>query len=99
MFHEHPLIYGSDFPTFVCKLCGEEKKEGNKCINCDFKLCEECSNKIFTRKRKENMHEHKMFLCERKNWTCNQCNKNFESKISFFCKECNIDYCLECFLE
>ena len=47
MFHEHPLIYGSDFPTFVCKLCGEEKKEGNKCINCDFKLCEECSNKIF----------------------------------------------------
>jgi hypothetical protein len=97
--HEHPLINGSNFQNLVCKKCGEEIKEGYKCNDCEFGLCNNCYNYIINHKRKNDLHLHKMFLSVRDNWCCNECKNKNQGKISFFCKECNLDYCLNCFLE
>ena len=97
--HEHLLINQKNLPSLICKMCDEDKKEGYKCNNCEIELCNKCYNNIESRKRKNNLHEHKMFLSFRINWTCNHCKKINLGKISFYCKQCNLDYCLNCFLE
>ena len=97
--HEHLLINQNDLPSFVCNMCEEEKKAGYKCNNCQIELCNKCFNNIQSHKRKTNLHEHKMFLNYRENWCCNGCKKKNLGKLSFFCKQCNLDICLNCFLE
>ena len=97
--HEHLLISENNITSIYCKLCGEEKKDGYKCNNCEMELCNKCFNNILSHKRRNNLHEHKLLLCVRDNWGCNSCKKYNLGKISFFCKECNLDYCLNCFLE
>jgi hypothetical protein len=95
--HDHSLL--KEFDTSLeCKKCGEKKKEGIKCNNCNLELCSDCYNEIIDRNRKDYLHEHKMFLNQTDNWTCNECKKS-EGKVAFSCKQCNIDYCLNCFLE
>ena len=97
--HEHPLINGNNFESLICQKCGEEIKEGYKCNDCEFCLCNNCYNYIINHKRKNNLHVHKMFLSLREKWSCYECKNNNKENISFFCKECNLDYCLNCFLE
>ena len=95
--HEHPLI--NEFNSSLeCNKCGEIKKEGFKCNDCELELCNDCYNVILNRKRKNHLHEHKMHLYKTNNWCCKECKKS-EGKIAFRCKQCNIDYCLDCFLE
>ena len=95
--HEHSLLNVFD-TSLECKKCGEKKKEGIKCNDCNLELCSDCYNEIIDRKRKGYLHEHKMFLNQSDNWTCKECKKS-EGKVAFSCKQCNIDYCLNCFLE
>jgi hypothetical protein len=97
-YHEHPLIKGS-YENFVCKYCKKEAKEGHKCNECGLEICDICYNKIISYRKKSKLHNHKMYLNERKNWTCNLCKNTFDGIISFYCKECNLDYCLDCFLD
>lgn len=97
-YHEHPLVKGS-YENFVCKYCKQEAKEGNKCNECGLEICDTCYNKITSYRKKSKLHNHKMFLNERKNWTCKLCKNTFDGIISFYCKECDLDYCLDCFLD
>ena len=97
-YHEHPLIKGS-YENFVCKYCKQEAKEGHKCNECGLEICDTCYNKITSYRKKSKLHQHRMYLNERKNWTCNLCKNTFDGIISFYCKECNLDYCLDCFLD
>ena len=97
-YHEHPLIKGS-YENFVCKYCKNKEREGYKCNQCGLEICDTCYNKITSVRKKSKLHQHKMYLNERKNWACNLCKNTFDGIISFYCKECNLDYCLDCFLD
>ena len=87
----------NNFHSLICQKCKKEKKEGYKCKDCEFRLCNNCYDYIICNKK--NKHLHKMFLSMRDNWYCNECKKRNQGKIAFFCQDCNKDYCLDCILE
>ena len=97
--HEHLIINQDNLPLLVCQICGERKNEGYKCNGCQIELCNKCYNNIKSQKKNNNLHAHKVFLSFRDNWTCNICKKKNLGKISFLCKQCNLNFCLNCFLE
>ena len=96
--HEHPLKYKDSFPALVCKICGEEKKEGYKCNYCQMELCHNCYNNVKNKKGNFS-HKHKLILDLKNDWNCAICKNKNKDKICFICKECNLNYCLNCFFK
>ena len=94
--HEHLLI-NDDNISLVCKVCGQIKKEGYKCNECELEICGECYKDIMNKKKNTHLHEHKMLLWPKENWKCKNC-ENSGGKVAFICKKCNFDLCLNCFL-
>ena len=97
--HEHPLEYVSNLKISNCKSCKKELSPGYKCCSCDFGLCKKCYNNFNFYKKRKGLHEHPLFLTDRKNWKCKICESKFKEKLSFYCKKCSFDICIECFLE
>ena len=97
--HDHPLKNISKSNQFICKLCDNTIEKGYKCINCDLNLCQECANFIYSHKKKQNLHEHSLYLTVETDWKCEKCKKNFKEKACFNCNKCSLDYCVDCFFE
>ena len=99
LLHEHPLIKFNETNLIKCQMCESEIKSGYKCSNCQIFLCYECTNNIYSHKKKQEFHEHPLFLNFREQWSCTFCNSSFKNTLSFYCKKCNLDYCVDCLLE
>ena len=99
LLHEHPLIKFNETNLIKCQMCESEIKSGYKCSNCQIFLCYECTNNIYSHKKKQEFHEHPLFLNFRDQWSCAFCNSSFKNTLSFYCKKCNLDYCVDCLLE
>ena len=99
LLHEHPLIKFNEANNIKCQMCENEIKSGYKCSSCQIFLCYECTNNIYSHKKKQELHEHPLFLTFREEWSCIFCNCCFKNTLSFYCKKCNLDYCADCFLE
>ena len=98
--HQHPLKNISDLNTFICNLCENEIKGGGcKCFTCELTLCKQCANNIYKLKRKKELHEHPLFLVNKQNWKCCDCENSFKNKAAFNCNKCSLDFCDECYLE
>ena len=96
--HEHPLEYISELKGFICNLCENQTNQGYKCISCKLILCKNCKDKMYNHKKRKELHGHPLFLTIRKKWKCNKCQSKFNEKVSFFCRKCSLDYCVDCFL-
>ena len=96
--HEHPIEPVNELKDVNCKLCENKINSGFKCNYCDLALCQKCAHIIYNSKKRKEFHEHSLSLNVRKNWKCNICENNFNEKVSFNCSKCNLDYCIECYL-
>ena len=98
-FHDHPLNYEEKLNN-TCHVC-EQKiggKEGYKCKECSLILCLNCYNKISYGTKKKSLHKHDLILQKRNKWKCNKCKKK-KGNASFYCKKCDFDVCIDCFIE
>ena len=96
--HEHPLKNVTEL-NLICKLCEKPAKSGTKCSICELTLCQDCWNRIMNHKKRNNLHEHPLFLNLRNNWNCEICSSKFNNQVSFNCNKCAVDFCVDCFLE
>ena len=98
--HEHPLNYEEKLKD-TCKLCSKKinNQKGYKCKQCPLVLCSDCSNKVLNKEKNKSVHQHDLILNNRKSWKCNVCNKQFKNIPSFYCKQCDFDSCVNCYLK
>ena len=98
--HEHPLYYEENLKQ-NCKLCLKKinDQKGYKCKKCEIVLCLGCSNKIFFKEKNKSLHKHDLLLKPRKSWKCNKCLKIFKNNASFYCKKCDYDSCVDCYIK
>ena len=99
ILHEHPLKYFNESKSIKCKICDKGSKSGYKCNNCKIELCQECANNIYSHHKRYELHNHPLYLTFRDKWNCFICQCGFKNTISFCCKKCSLDYCVDCFLE
>ncbi len=100
--HEHPLKFNNNIPSLICKICGEGKKEGYKCDCCKMELCNNCYNNLINNlinKKGSISHQHKVLLGLRDKWSCTICKNENKNQICLICKDCNLNYCLNCFFK
>ena len=98
--HEHPLIYDEHLKK-ECKICRQvlNNQPGYRCGNCDITLCLTCSNRVFYGNKNKSAHAHALALKTRDKWRCDVCKKNYIGGASFFCKQCDFDACINCFIK
>ena len=98
--HEHPLYYEENLKQ-NCKLCSKKisEQKGYKCKKCEIVLCLGCSNKIFFKEKNKSFHKHDLLLKPRKAWKCNKCLKRSKNNVSFYCKKCDYDACVDCYIK
>ena len=98
--HYHPLNYKDNIKE-KCQLCLNiiKNKKGYKCKFCSLTLCFDCTNKIFKKEKNKSVHKDDLLLMPRKIWRCNVCKKQFRNKASFYCKKCDFDSCVDCYIK
>ena len=98
--HEHPLNYNVNLKE-KCGLClnSVKNKKGYKCKFCSLTLCLKCTNKIFKKEKNKSVHKDDLLLMSRKSWRCNLCKKQFKNIVSFYCKKCDFDSCVDCYIK
>ena len=98
--HEHPLNYKDNLKE-KCGLClnSVKNKKGYKCKFCSLTLCLNCTNKIFKKEKNKSVHKDDLLLMSRKSWRCNLCKKLFKNIVSFYCKKCDFDSCVDCYIK
>ena len=98
--HEHPLNYKDNLKE-KCGLClnSVKNKKGYKCKFCSLTLCLNCTNKIFKKEKNKSVHKDDLLLMSRKSWRCNLCKKQFKNIVSFYCKKCDFDSCVDCYIK
>ena len=98
--HEHPLNYKDNLKE-KCGLClnSVKNKKGYKCKFCSLTLCLKCTNKIFKKEKNKSVHKDDLLLMSRKSWRCNLCKKQFKNIVSFYCKKCDFDSCVDCYIK
>ena len=98
--HEHPLNYNVNLKE-KCGLClnSVKNKKGYKCKFCSLTLCLNCTNKIFKKEKNKSVHKDDLLLMSRKSWRCNLCKKQFKNIVSFYCKKCDFDSCVDCYIK
>lgn len=99
--HEHKIEL--KLSNEECRIC-RIKIEGNNaytCKKCPLVLCDNCANIIYNENKKDinkkNAHIHPLIIKKRLMWFCNQCNKHFMNKNSFYCSTCGFDICFNCY--
>ena len=97
--HEHPLVNFNESFLLKCQLCENGTNCGYNCKSCEIVLCNDCANNMYSHKKRNELHEHPLFLTLRDKWECVLCKCGFKNTLSFHCKKCSLDYCADCFLE
>lgn len=90
----------TDFVNKECYICskkinGEEYHEYNDNII----LCLDCLVKIsnLDQEKINIFHDHTLNLTyKNNNWICNECQKEYENKVSFYCQQCDLNVCVRC---
>ena len=101
--HNHFLEYNKKLCT-QCYFCEKFiiNKPGYECYYCQIRLCLDCTDKIYKRKKNHFFHKHSLTLeCKKRNnenytYICSICCKRF-SNISFHCNICPFDVCYKCY--
>ena len=100
--HEHPLILSIQNDK-LCNICLQSLNNtlAHKCNSCLFIICQNCISNIFKGKINIKLHPHKLKLkFHNHEWTCIECQCLYmkDKCISFYCDQCNQNFCDFCYL-
>ena len=98
--HPHQLIQG--IMKRECAACnmGKAGYGGYNCCQCcDFSLCQSCYYRIGNSSYvNTTCHAHQLVCTKRNGIICDICKQRYQGKLSMYCRLCDFDCCLGCFL-
>ena len=95
--HIHELIKEKNNKS--CLFCNKINP-GNEnfiCHKCNLIICFECAETISSDNKKGKLHEHPLIFKKRKLWHCDKCKTRAFSGLTFNCRFCDYDVCLQCY--
>ena len=97
--HAHPLAPQQFVSYLNCDICDRQGGDGRgicySCPSCNIDICPGCYNQL--KMITTDWHKHQLLLTKR-DYTCSECGESYEYKDSMYCKSCDYDICIGCYI-
>lgn len=99
-YHKHGLTLENSSETCVAchKKIGSPFGTSYMCKECKIFFCYNCGNYILNGIQDKQIHSHFLPLIFREHWKCNLCLSLYLNTPSFYCKICDFDACMNCYI-
>ena len=101
-YHKHGFSFENSSES--CIACHQKiggfgsKGSAYICQQCKIFFCYNCGKYILNGKQEKQIHSHILAITFRISWICNLCFARYQNTPSFYCKICDFDACMNCYV-